>query len=49
MSDLEKLALTINEKSDESLETTRRMREMCAEAKVGYIYNNYTLFQVLTL
>ena len=35
MSDLEKLQLTINEKSDETLETTRRMREMCAEAKVG--------------
>jgi len=33
MSDLEKLQLTINEKSDETLETTRRMREMCAEAK----------------
>ena len=34
MSELEKLQLTINEKSDETLETTRRMREMCAEAKV---------------
>lgn len=30
---LEGLSLTINEKSDETLETTRRMREMCAEAK----------------
>ena len=30
---LEGLQLTINEKSDETLECTRRMREMCAEAK----------------
>ena len=33
-SDLESLQLKINEKSDETLECTRRMREMCAEAKV---------------
>ena len=31
--DLEGLQLSINEKSDETLECTRRMREMCAEAK----------------
>ena len=31
--DLESLQLKINEKSDETLESTRRMREMCAEAK----------------
>jgi synaptosomal-associated protein 25 len=30
---LEGLQLTINEKSDETLDCTRRMREMCAEAK----------------
>ena len=30
---LEGLQLSINEKSDETLECTRRMREMCAEAK----------------
>ena len=30
---LEGLQLSINEKSDETLESTRRMREMCAEAK----------------
>ena len=34
MSELEKLQLKINQKSDETLESTRRMREMCAEAKV---------------
>jgi hypothetical protein len=34
MSELEKLQLCINQKSDETLESTRRMREMCAEAKV---------------
>jgi len=31
--DLEGLQLAINEKSDDTLECTRRMREMCAEAK----------------
>ena len=31
--DLDGLQLAINEKSDETLECTRRMREMCAEAK----------------
>ena len=31
--DLDGLQLAINEKSDETLEWTRRMREMCAEAK----------------
>ena len=31
--DLEGLQLAINEKSDETLDCTRRMREMCAEAK----------------
>ena len=31
--DLDGLQLAINEKSDETLEVTRRMREMCAEAK----------------
>ena len=34
LSELEKLQLKINEKSDETLDCTRRMREMCAEAKV---------------
>ena len=33
LSELEGLALKINEKSDETLDSTRRMREMCAEAK----------------
>ena len=33
LTELEGLALKINEKSDETLESTRRMREMCAEAK----------------
>lgn len=33
LSELEGLSLKINEKSDETLESTRRMREMCAEAK----------------
>ncbi|XP_023327624.1 synaptosomal-associated protein 25 [Eurytemora carolleeae] len=33
LSELDKLQLTINQKSDETLECTRRMREMCAEAK----------------
>ena len=33
LTELEGLALKINEKSDETLDTTRRMREMCAEAK----------------
>ena len=33
MSELEKLQLKINEKSDETLDCTRRMREMCSEAK----------------
>ena len=31
--DLDGLQLAINEKSDDTLECTRRMREMCAEAK----------------
>ena len=31
--DLDGLQLAINEKSDETLDCTRRMREMCAEAK----------------
>ncbi len=26
-----------NEKSDETLESTRRMRELCAEAKVSFL------------
>lgn len=30
---LDGLQLSINEKSDETLDCTRRMREMCAEAK----------------
>ena len=34
MSDLDRLQLRINQKSDETLDSTRRMREMCAEAKV---------------
>jgi len=33
LTELEGLSLKINEKSDETLESTRRMREMCAEAK----------------
>jgi len=33
LSELENLQLDINEKSDDTLECTRRMREMCAEAK----------------
>lgn len=33
LSELEGLQLKINEKSDETLESTRRMREMCSEAK----------------
>ena len=33
LTELEGLALKINEKSDDTLESTRRMREMCAEAK----------------
>ena len=37
LSELDKLQLTINQKSDETLECTRRMREMCAEAKVNFI------------
>jgi DNA-directed RNA polymerase subunit M/transcription elongation factor TFIIS len=37
MSELEKLQLRINEKSDETLESTRRMRELCAEAKVSFL------------
>ena len=33
LTELEGLQLKINEKSDDTLESTRRMREMCAEAK----------------
>jgi len=33
LTELEGLQLKVNEKSDETLESTRRMREMCAEAK----------------
>jgi hypothetical protein len=45
MSELERLQLRINQKSDETLESTRRMREMCAEAKVGLFafYSNISV------
>ena len=38
LTELERLQLNINEKSDDTLECTRRMREMCAEAKVNIIF-----------
>ena len=40
MSDLDRLQLRINQKSDETLDSTRRMREMCAEAKVRTSYTH---------
>lgn len=33
LSELESLQLNINNKTDESLESTRRMKQMCEEAK----------------
>ena len=49
MSDLDRLQLRINQKSDETLDSTRRRREMCAEAKVrtSYTHLYHTVYNTL--